>query len=94
MKLDSCCRERKMQFSGPILRSLANFYIELEQFCCKSIQIRYFCGQLLQKAVNCVMWRTDLCLSSSNVCIANGRSCFPFMAKINTFELTILGNFQ
>ena len=31
MKGGSCCRERKMQFSGPTLRSLVNFYIELEQ---------------------------------------------------------------
>ena len=34
MKLGSCPRESKIQFSGPALRSLANFYIELEQFCC------------------------------------------------------------
>ena len=34
MKLGSCCRERKMQLSGPTLRSLANFYTEVEQFCC------------------------------------------------------------
>ena len=34
MKLGSCCREIKMQLSCPTLRSLANFYIELEQFCC------------------------------------------------------------
>ena len=33
-KLGSCCREQKTQFSGPALRSLATFYIELEQFCC------------------------------------------------------------
>ena len=34
MKLGSCCRESKMQFSGPTLRSLGNFYIELNQFYC------------------------------------------------------------
>ena len=34
MKLGSCCRERKMQFSGPTLRSLANFNMELERFWC------------------------------------------------------------
>ena len=33
MKLRSCCRERKMQFSGPTLRSLANSYTELERLC-------------------------------------------------------------
>ena len=32
MKLGSCYRERNMQLSGSILMSLANFYIELEQF--------------------------------------------------------------
>ena len=34
MKLNSCCRDKKMQFSGATLRSLASLYIELEQFCC------------------------------------------------------------
>ena len=32
MKLNLCCRESKMQFSGPTLRSSANLYIELEHF--------------------------------------------------------------
>ena len=32
MKSGSCCGESKTQFSGPTLRSLANFYIEFEQF--------------------------------------------------------------
>ena len=32
--LGSCCREGKMQSSGPILRSFANFYIEIRHFCC------------------------------------------------------------
>ena len=34
MKLGSCCREKKLQFSSPTLRYLTNFYIELEQSCC------------------------------------------------------------
>ena len=36
MKLVSCCIERKIQVSGQTLRSLANFYIELQQFCEKA----------------------------------------------------------
>ena len=34
MKLGPCCRESKMQFSGPTLKSLAHLYIELDQVCC------------------------------------------------------------
>ena len=34
MKLGSTCRADRAQSSGPTIRSLANFYIELEQFCC------------------------------------------------------------
>ena len=34
MKLCSVCREDRAQSNGPTLRSLANFHIELEQFCC------------------------------------------------------------
>ena len=33
-KLGSVCRVDQMQSNGPTLRSLANFHIELEQFCC------------------------------------------------------------
>ena len=33
MKLGSACRADRAQSNGPILRSLANFHIELEQFC-------------------------------------------------------------
>ena len=36
MKLFSCCREIKMQHSGPTLRSLANFYVEFE-LCFRNI---------------------------------------------------------
>ena len=34
MKLGSVCRAYQAQSNGPTLRSLANFHIELEQFCC------------------------------------------------------------
>ena len=34
IKLGSGSRERKIQFSGPALRSFANLYIALEQDCC------------------------------------------------------------
>ena len=34
MKWSSFCRERHMQFNGPSLGSLANFYLELERLCC------------------------------------------------------------
>ena len=33
-KLGSVCRAHQMQSNGPTLRSLANFHIELEPFCC------------------------------------------------------------
>ena len=33
-KLGTVCRADQMQSNGPTLRSLANFHIELEQFCC------------------------------------------------------------
>ena len=32
-KLGSVCRADQIQSNGPTLRSLANFHIELEQFC-------------------------------------------------------------
>ena len=34
MNLCSVCRADRAQSNGPAMRSLANFYIELEQFCC------------------------------------------------------------
>ena len=34
MKFGSVCRADRAQSNGPTLRSLANFHIELEQFCC------------------------------------------------------------
>ena len=34
MKLGSVCRAGRAQSNGPAMRSLANFHIELEQFCC------------------------------------------------------------
>ena len=34
MKLGSVCGEEQMQSNGPTLRSAANFYAELERFCC------------------------------------------------------------
>ena len=34
LKFGLSCGARKMQFSGATLRSLANFYVELERFCC------------------------------------------------------------
>ena len=34
MKLGSVCRADQAQSKGPTLRSLANFNIELEKFCC------------------------------------------------------------
>ena len=33
-KLGSVCRADQAQSNGPTLRSLANFHIDLEQFCC------------------------------------------------------------
>ena len=34
IKLGSVCRAKNMSSNGSTPRSLANFYIELEQFCC------------------------------------------------------------
>ena len=34
MKFGSVCRADRAQSNGPALRSLANFNIESEQFCC------------------------------------------------------------
>ena len=34
MELGSVCRAHRAQSNGLTLRSLANFHIELEQFCC------------------------------------------------------------
>ena len=33
-----------MQFSGPTLRSLANLYIELDQFCCSPSVVKHVYG--------------------------------------------------
>ena len=42
MKSGLCCRRRKMQSSGPSLRSMASLYIELERLCC-AISMAFAC---------------------------------------------------
>ena len=63
MKLGSRCRESEIQFSGPALRSLANFYIELVQFCCSLSAAKACIWTINHRFLKCFSkfqsWSTD-----------------------------------
>ena len=69
-KLGSVCRADQMQSNGPILRSLANFNIELEQFRC-SLTAELAC--ILSIGVNCGLGHVVKPCRGSYACVGGSK---------------------